>query len=122
MHDRKLRGPPQELRQRLRGHCCAMVPGSFGTFGDPSVDVDGHRNFYFACLGIDALGRGTVQVNKSTDGGRTWGDPVVVQIDKGSDKEWIAVGPDPARRDQDNAYVTWTSFQPRTPPATVCPI
>jgi hypothetical protein len=94
------------------------VPGSLGTLGDPSVDVDRHGNFYFSVLGLDALGRGTVQVNKSTDGGRTWSDPAVVQVDNGSDKEWIAVGPDPAHRNRDNVYVTWTSFQPRTPPAT----
>jgi BNR/Asp-box repeat. len=94
------------------------IPDSLGTFGDPSIDVDGQGSFYFACLGLDALGRGTVQVNKSTDGGRTWSDPAVVQVDNGSDKEWIAVGPDPTHRGQDNVYVTWTSFQPRTPPAT----
>jgi len=94
------------------------IPGSVGTFGDPSVDVDRHGNFYFSCLGADALGRGTVNVNKSTDGGRTWGDPTVVQVDNGSDKEWLAVGPDPVHHNQDNVYVTWTSFQPRTPPAT----
>jgi len=94
------------------------IPGSIGNLGDPSIDVDRHGNFYFSCLGIDTLRRGTVQVNKSTDGGRTWSDPAVVQVDNGSDKEWIAVGPDPAHRDQDNVYVTWTSFQPRTPPAS----
>lgn len=94
------------------------IPGSRGTFGDPSVDVDRHGNFYFSCLGADALGRATVNVNKSTDGGRTWGDPTVVQVDNGSDKEWLAVGPDPVHHNQDNVYVTWTSFQPRTPPAT----
>ncbi|HSB63170.1 MAG TPA: sialidase family protein [Thermoanaerobaculia bacterium] len=94
------------------------IPGSLGTFGDPSVDVDRHGNFYFACLGSDALGRGTVNVNRSTDGGRTWGDPTVVQVDNGSDKEWLAVGPDPGHHNQDNVYVTWTSLQPRTPPAT----
>ena len=94
------------------------IPGSVGTFGDPSVDVDRHGNFYFSCLGADALGRGTVNVNKSTDGGRTWGDPTVVQVDNGSDKEWLVVGPDPGHHNQDNVYVTWTSFQPRTPPLT----
>ena len=57
-------------------------------------------------------------MNKSTDGGRTWSDPAVVQVDNGSDKEWIAVGRDPAHRNQDNVYVTWVSFQPRTPPLT----
>jgi hypothetical protein len=97
------------------------IPGSLGTFGDPCIDVDRHGNFYYSYLGVDTLGRGTVNVNKSTDGGRTWSDPAVVQVDNGSDrsdKEWLAVGPDPVRHNQDNVYVTWTSFQPRTPPLT----
>lgn len=87
------------------------VKGSIFTFGDPVVDVDRHGNFYFATLGADAKGQGTVQVNKSTDGGQTWSDAAVVQVDNGSDKEWLAVGPDPMNRNRDNVYVTWTSFQ-----------
>jgi|KBSMisStandDraft_5_1062788.scaffolds.fasta_scaffold01260_13 hypothetical protein len=85
--------------------------GATQTFGDPSVGVDRHGVFYFANLGADSLGRGTIQVNKSTDGGSTWSDGVIVQVDNGSDKEWLAVGPDPARKNSDNVYVTWTSFQ-----------
>jgi len=89
------------------------VPGSIFTFGDPSVDVDRHGNFYFAGLGT---GPGptfpfTIQVNKSTDGGSTWSDAVVVQQDNGGDKEWLAVGPDPVNKNRDNVYVTWSSFQ-----------
>jgi hypothetical protein len=34
-----------------------------------------------------------------------------VQQDDGSDKEWLAVGPDPNVKSRDNVYVTWTSFQ-----------
>src|SRR5438046_830539 len=55
------------------------------------------------------------QVNRSTDGGATWSEGVIVQVDSGSDKEWLAVGPDPKDKSRDNVYVTWTSFQP-----TVC--
>jgi hypothetical protein len=65
---------------------------AFETFGDPSIDVDRHGNFYFANLAADAV-HGTIQVNKSTDGGDTWSPGVVVQEDDGSDKEWLAVGP-----------------------------
>lgn len=35
---------------------------------------------------------------------------MTVALDPGSDKEWIAAGPDPLRPGQDNVYVTWTSF------------
>ena len=91
-----------------------FLPPSHGanqTFGDPSVGVDRHGAFYYATLGADALGRGTVQVNTSHDGGGTWSEGVIVQQDDASDKEWLAVGPGPANRHRDNVYVTWTSFQ-----------
>jgi hypothetical protein len=84
--------------------------GASETFGDPSVGVDRHGVFYFANLAADAT-HGTIQVNKSTDGGNTWSAGVVVQEDDFSDKEWLAVGPDPVNKNRDNVYVTWTSFQ-----------
>ena len=87
------------------------LPGSSFTFGDPALDVDRDGNFYFAGLGANAAGQPTIQVNKSTDGGRTWSAAVLVQQDNGSDKEWLAVGPDPVDRARDNVYVTWSSFQ-----------
>ena len=87
------------------------VAGSPFTFGDPVVDVDRHGNFYFSGLGTNAAGQFTIQVNKSTDGGVTWSDAVIVQQDNGGDKEWLAVGRDPVAGNRDNVYVTWTSFQ-----------
>jgi hypothetical protein len=75
--------------------------GATETFGDPSVGVDRHGVFYFANLAADAA-HGTIQVNKSTDGGNTWSPGVVVQEDDGSDKEWLAVGPDPRKMSRDN--------------------
>jgi hypothetical protein len=81
------------------------VPGSSFTFGDPALAVAPDGTVYFSQLGTDAAGNGTVQVNRSTDGGVTWSPGIVVAIDNGSDKEWIAAGPDGA------VYVTWTSFQ-----------
>ena len=83
------------------------VPGSSFTFGDPALAVDTNGDVYFAQLGADATAKSnsTVQVNKSTDGGLTWSAAVIVAVDNGADKEWIAVGPDGV------VYVTWTSFQ-----------
>jgi hypothetical protein len=87
------------------------VSGSIYTYGDPVAGVDRNGIFYFAGLGADAQGKFTIQVNKSTDGGRTWSDAVIVQQDDGGDKEWLAIGPDPFDPTRDNLYVTWTSFQ-----------
>ena len=52
-----------------------------------------------------------IAVNKSTDNGHTFSAGIVVKVDNGSDKDWLAVGPDPAVPSRDNVYVTWTSFQ-----------
>jgi hypothetical protein len=90
------------------------APGVGFTFGDGVVVVDRHGNFYYASLGEgigpDGNVHGAVVVNKSTDGGQTFGPGVVAAIDDGSDKNWIAVGPDPEVPNRDNVYVTWTTF------------
>jgi hypothetical protein len=96
-----------------------FVPAAPGvgpfTFGDGVVVVDRHANFYYASLGQTADGHGAVVVNKSTDGGQTFSPGVIAGVDDGSDKNWIAVGPDPREGDRDNVYVTWTSFLPGPP-------
>ncbi|HKF18402.1 MAG TPA: sialidase family protein [Candidatus Dormibacteraeota bacterium] len=86
------------------------IPGSPFTFGDPAVTVDRNGNFYYASLGADAAGKSLVFVGKSSDGGTTFAPGVTVALDPGSDKEWIAAGPDPLSPGRDNVYVTWTSF------------
>jgi hypothetical protein len=87
------------------------IPGSPFTFGDPALAVDRQGNFYYASLGADAAGRSLIFVGKSTDGGRSWQPGVTVAVDPGSDKDWIAAGPDPLHPTRDNVYVTWTSFK-----------
>jgi hypothetical protein len=86
------------------------VTGGASTSGDPSIAVDRHGNFHFAQMAGSGAGFG-IYANKSTDGGRTWSAAVPVQVDTAADKEWIAVGPDPAVKSRDNVYVTWTSFR-----------
>ena len=81
------------------------------TFGDPSLASDRRGNIFYASLGVDETGaHGTINVNKSADNGDTWSAARVVVIDDGSDKEWLAIGPDPTRPSRDNLYITWTHF------------
>ena len=77
------------------------------TFGDPSVAMDRQGNIFYTSLGLTGL-----IINKSTDHGDTFAKATVVVVDSGSDKEWLAIGPDPATPSRDNLYVTWTSFKP----------
>jgi hypothetical protein len=97
--------------QTWRSGFMPPAAGAADTFGDPSVGVDRTGNFFFANLADNAAGHGAIAVNRSSDGGNTWSAGVIVQVDDGSDKEWLAVGPDPNVKDRDNVYVTWTSFQ-----------
>jgi hypothetical protein len=87
------------------------VPGKRVTSGDPAMAVDRVGNFYLAHLDdVDVI------VSKSTDQGSSFAPAVIAAVDPGSDKEWIAVGPDPLDRSRDNVYVTWTSFTPANAP------
>jgi hypothetical protein len=65
---------------------------------------------------------GGVVVSRSTDGGLTWRNPVVVDPGKGADsaphqifddKEWIGTDNDPASRFYGRTYLTWSSFEAR---------
>jgi hypothetical protein len=83
------------------------------TLGDPALAIDRGGNIFYASLGLIAKGtqiRGALIINKSTDHGSSFGNATVVAIDDGSDKEWLAIGPDPETPSRDNLYVTWTSF------------
>jgi hypothetical protein len=88
------------------------LPGTSFTFGDPAVDVDRHGDFYYEVAALDATFVAALAVSKSTDGGVSWQEPKIVQLDDFADKPWIAVGPDPLEASRDNVYVTWTSLQP----------
>jgi BNR repeat-like domain len=72
----------------------AMRPGPFFAASDPSVAYDArHRVWMISWLGAHFSGGGIVDVlvSRSTDGGLTWGDPVVVAATGVFyDKNWTA--------------------------------
>ena len=92
--------------------------------GDPAIAFGPHNTVYYANLVFSRLNSASgLVVSKSTDGGRTWGEPSIVHTDgvdaSGNplptdifnDKEWITV-------DQHSGavYVTWTAFGPSDSP------
>jgi len=81
------------------------------TLGDPALALDRQGNVFYASLGTDAEGNNAVIINKSSDNGNTFAPARLVAVDPGSDKDWLAIGPDPSVFQRDNLYVTWTSFQ-----------
>jgi len=95
--------------------------------GDPAVAFGPHNTVYYANLVFSRLNSASgVTVSKSTDGGRTWGEPSIVHTDgvdaSGNalptdffnDKEWITVD-----QHTGTVYVTWTSFGPNDSPLVV---
>jgi hypothetical protein len=83
---------------------------SICSHGDPSVGVDRGGNFYYAHHACDASLNLVIAVSKSTDGGKTFGSSTIVATSPGSDKDWLAVGPDPKVPTRDNLYVAWVNF------------
>jgi hypothetical protein len=98
-------------RTWTRGFVPSVSPDVPFTFGDPALATDRRGNIFYASLGTDSTGdHAGIIVNKSSDHGSTFGPATVVAVDDGSDKEWMAIGPDPTAPSRDNIYITWTSF------------
>ncbi|MCX8103805.1 MAG: glycoside hydrolase [Candidatus Bipolaricaulota bacterium] len=98
------------------------VPPSSRSIGysDPSLGVDSQGHFYFANLQYIPEQRRTLSalgVAKSTDGGKTFSEPVLVGgTDQANfqDKELIAVDNTGSPFDG-NVYMAWTEFSPAGP-------
>ncbi len=89
---------------------------SWGRSSDPSVVSDLDGNFYLCVLMLDSLSQDTgVYVFKSTDSGRTFGDPVPSALDIGTggskraDKCLISVDTSAASQFKNTIYAVWTS-------------
>jgi hypothetical protein len=97
-----------------------QVPsGGFTQTSDPSVAFDTAGNVYFGTVAFDlglggvALG-GAIQVNVSTDAGRTFGAPVVVERSTSpttfEDKPYLAADDSGTSPFAGRVYVTWSRF------------
>ena len=95
--------------------------------GDPAIAFGPHNSVYYANIVFSRLNLGTgIVVSASHDGGLTWGEPSIVQLDgvdpsgNGTntdvfnDKDWIGV-------DQHSGavYVSWTRFDASASPIVV---
>ncbi|ROL57456.1 T9SS C-terminal target domain-containing protein [Bacteroidetes/Chlorobi group bacterium Naka2016] len=105
------------------------TPSSGGlTNVDPGLAFDSKGNLYYCYLVAQVSNDGDIQdggifINKSTDGGKTWGDPVPVSYSVGGggsqdahDKPFIACDANPNSPYKDRIYVTWFLISPTSGP------
>lgn len=89
--------------------------GSYARVSDPSVAYDAAHNVWLiASLPLPGAGTGAaVVVNRSTDGGATWGNPVTVALSgtgnagTNLDKSWIACDSTASSPYYGRCYVEW---------------
>jgi hypothetical protein len=97
-----------------------VIPNHPGcnNFGDPWLTSDRSGAMYFSSLAsCISLTRSALDigVSKSTDGGKTWGQPVIVTASINAlfyqaDKDAMTVGRDPSNASKDVIYDTWDDF------------
>jgi hypothetical protein len=95
---------------------------TWGRASDPSVAADLDGNFYICALMLDnSTGTfdSSVYVFKSTDGGRTFGNPIPVVVDIGhvsdpkrADKCYMTIDTSASSPLKGSIYVTWLSTEP----------
>jgi hypothetical protein len=88
----------------------ANPPGTWARISDPSVTYDAkHGVWMIVGLVLDNLpnAHGLI-LNRSTDGGLTWQNPVTVNLNQGFyDKQWMTCDDTPASPFYGNCYVEW---------------
>jgi hypothetical protein len=84
-------------------------PGPYFRVVDPSVVYDAEHDVWIISTLATSSVSGDVLVSRSTDGGLTWDDPVVVSGDPafGYDKDWIVCDNTATSPFYGNCYVTW---------------
>ena len=83
--------------------------GPFARVSDASVAFDARHNVWLISslpLNSTPTGAGVI-VNRSTDGGLTWSNPVVVNSDTGTDKNWTVCDNTSTSPFFGNCYTEW---------------
>lgn len=91
------------------------VGGSYQRASDPVVQYAADGTAYLSSLLFDATtARTGVAVSKSTDGGATWGRPVLAHASStgaySDDKNWLVIDTSPASPHVGRIYQFWTPF------------
>jgi hypothetical protein len=88
----------------------SIPAGPYARASDPAVAYDAmHDVWLISSLAVSSVGTGlAVLVSRSTDGGMSWGAPIIVASTTGFfDKEWVVCDNSPSSSHYGNCYVTW---------------
>jgi len=86
----------------------ASPTGPYDRVSDPSVAFDAKHNVWLAAtLPLSTSATPAVIVNRSTDGGLTWGLPVAVAPNQVNDKDWITCDNSSGSSYYGHCYVQW---------------
>lgn len=85
----------------------------YTTGADPSIAIDRHGTVYYAFLGQTpaycSVGHSAIMLSSSSDGGRTFRAPTVIDVDRADDKPFLTIenGSDGTTR----VFISWTRFK-----------
>jgi hypothetical protein len=101
------------------------VGGEFERASDPVVTFGPDGSVYATTIALDQINdfQTAVTIQRSDDGGLTWGDPVIVRRDTNlsffNDKEWVAVDTYPSSPHFGRIYVAWDRIGPTGQPPVI---
>ena len=84
--------------------------GAYGRVSDPSVAYSAKQGVWLIsglALKLSSTGASGIAVSRSTDGGYTWSNPVVVSTSSNYDKDWIVCDNTPASPFYGRCYLQW---------------
>jgi len=86
------------------------LPADATVMTDPALAWDDENNVFLlglACKNPPKCDNVGMTVYKSTNGGQTWGDPKIIHISAGDDKQWLAGDTNPNSPHHGNLYAAW---------------
>jgi hypothetical protein len=88
----------------------------YTTAADPSVAIDRHGTVFYAFLAqtpaFCSVGHSAVMLSSSSDGGRTFRAPTIIDVNQADDKPFLTI--ESATGSQSHVFVSWTRFHDKS--------